>query len=267
MEKEVNCNAAKLINDQWNRNKRCEYHLSYPHSNRISEIKPRFWTSKSELVNELIRVDADKKDIKKRHMWASGNKRSSGLNTDEKNKVLVIDDDPSIKELLKIRLEGDYEVTTASEGAEGLNRVVKECPDLVLLDIKLPNDDGITILTEIKRDYPDISVIMMTAYGSEEIAVEAMKKGADEYLTKPLNYREINRKVKESIIPIVLNVTTSDSISSVLQVIVPATKKTGIMETQGDSVSIKKSDVSVALFKGSWIKSWFLVLFLIPRKM
>ena len=51
--------------------------------------------------------------------------------------------------------------------------------------------------------------------------------------------------------PIVLNVTTSDSISSVLQVIVPATKKTGIKETQGDSVSIKKSDVSVALFEDS----------------
>jgi len=100
--------------------------------------------------------------------------------------ILIIDDEAdvlaSLDELLKI--EG-YQTATASTAAAGLGKLDKEPFDLVLLDISLPDSNGIDVLRAIKRDSPEIPVIMITAYDSSQIAFQASREGAESYVTKP----------------------------------------------------------------------------------
>jgi DNA-binding NtrC family response regulator len=108
-----------------------------------------------------------------------------------KEKILVIDDEPYSREYFqKILGKIDWEVRTASDGSEGLN-LVKESPyDLVILDIRLPDADGIDILKKIKEMNPLIPVVMVTAYGTVENAVRAMKLGSFDFLMKPFQETE-----------------------------------------------------------------------------
>ncbi len=100
--------------------------------------------------------------------------------------ILIIDDETevlaSLDELLKI--EG-YETATATTAAAGLEKLAKEPFDLVLLDISLPDSNGIDVLKAIKRDSPEIPVIMITAYDSSQVAFQASREGAESYITKP----------------------------------------------------------------------------------
>lgn len=102
--------------------------------------------------------------------------------------VLVVDDEPLQRDILKTILEdGGYETYTASSGEEGL-RIVKEfTPDVVLTDLKMERMDGIEFIGSIPREPFEPSVVIMTAYGTISSAVEAIKKGAFDYLTKPLD--------------------------------------------------------------------------------
>lgn len=102
--------------------------------------------------------------------------------------VLVVDDEPLQRDILKTILEdGGYETYTASSGEEGL-RIVKEfAPDVVLTDLKMERMDGIEFIGSIPREPFEPSVVIMTAYGTISSAVEAIKKGAFDYLTKPLD--------------------------------------------------------------------------------
>ena len=100
--------------------------------------------------------------------------------------ILVVDDEKLIRWSLRERLTSEgYEVAAAADGAEARN-LVKERPfDLALLDLRLPDTDGVTLLREFRGIYPDLPVIIMTAYSTVDNAVEAMKCGAVNYLTKP----------------------------------------------------------------------------------
>jgi phosphoserine phosphatase RsbU/P len=101
-------------------------------------------------------------------------------------KVLVVDDEPFINRLVQIRLKNrGFQVTSAVDGAAALQMIRSNSPDLVFLDVAMPNVGGLQVLEEIRRDKLDVAVIMMTAFGSESIAVEAMRHGADDYLPKP----------------------------------------------------------------------------------
>ncbi|MCC6454621.1 MAG: SpoIIE family protein phosphatase [Caldilineaceae bacterium] len=101
-------------------------------------------------------------------------------------KVLVVDDDPFINRLVQIRLKNrGFQVSSAGDGAAALQMIRSDSPDLVFLDVAMPNVGGLQVLEEIRRDKLDVAVIMMTAFGSESIAVEAMRHGADDYLPKP----------------------------------------------------------------------------------
>jgi len=114
--------------------------------------------------------------------------------------VLVIDDDRLIRELAKRSLEMEgYRVVTAADGEEGLAVAEQEGPILLLLDIQLPKMSGLDVLSEVRKGHPDVAVVMMTAYGSEEIAVEAMRRGADDYLIKPFKPWGLAAVVKENI--------------------------------------------------------------------
>ncbi|MGH7369565.1 MAG: sigma-54-dependent transcriptional regulator, partial [Candidatus Methylomirabilaceae bacterium] len=108
-------------------------------------------------------------------------------------KILVVDDEESIRWALSKALERDgYLVVMASDGGEGLRRATEPGIDLVLMDIKMPGSDGLEILTKIKEIHPNLPVIVMTAFGTLQAAVEAMKRGAYDYVTKPFDFGELS---------------------------------------------------------------------------
>jgi two-component system response regulator HydG len=110
------------------------------------------------------------------------------MDTSKKKKILIVDDDLSHRLMLKATLnEKNYEVYEAEDGADAIELVEKEFYDLILLDLKMKNVDGITALKEIKNISPAIPVLIMTAYSSVDSAVEALKLGAADYLVKPLD--------------------------------------------------------------------------------
>jgi len=106
--------------------------------------------------------------------------------------ILVVDDEQSMRIFLtKILLQENYSVVTASSGAEAINRVTCDEPDIVLLDLRLPDMDGMQVLEKVKKILPAVPVIIITAHGGVQSAVEAMKKGAYHYLTKPFKVEEL----------------------------------------------------------------------------
>ncbi|MDA0710941.1 MAG: sigma-54 dependent transcriptional regulator [bacterium] len=116
------------------------------------------------------------------------------------HKILITDDDISIRTVLQRVLERDgYTVITALDGEEGVEKAAFEDPDLVLLDLGLPGIDGLEALRQIRKNNPEIAAIMITAEGSIESAVSAMKAGAKNYITKPFNTEEIRLIVSETL--------------------------------------------------------------------
>ncbi len=99
--------------------------------------------------------------------------------------ILIVDDEKTIRWSLSEALTNTYEVVDAGNAERGLRLFKEKSPDLLLLDMKLPDGSGLDILKEVKREDPSIPVIMMTAYGEVETAVEAMKAGAYDFLLKP----------------------------------------------------------------------------------
>jgi DNA-binding NtrC family response regulator len=107
--------------------------------------------------------------------------------------ILIVDDELSIRESLKGWLKrAGYQVEIAATGPEALAKNVEKHFDIMFIDVKMPEMDGLSLLTRIKETDPDISVIMMTAYGDIRDAVEAMKLGAYDYLLKPFDLEELS---------------------------------------------------------------------------
>lgn len=115
-------------------------------------------------------------------------------------KILVVDDESEICDFLKAFFEDrDFEVRTANSGEEAVQEVEKNKPQLVLLDVHMPGMDGMSVLRKIKQSYPDIKVIMVTALETREKIEEAMRLGADNYITKPLSLEYLEKDVKEKV--------------------------------------------------------------------
>ncbi len=115
-------------------------------------------------------------------------------------KILVVEDEKSMREVLKILLDGEnYEVMTASDGLEGLSSLDKDIFDLVITDMKMPKAGGFQVLKKVKEISPDTIVIMITAFGTKETAIEAMKLGAYDYINKPFNIDEIRLIVRRAL--------------------------------------------------------------------
>ena len=107
-------------------------------------------------------------------------------------KILIAEDEEIMRITLKYGLSTEgYQVTTADDGREGLEKFKQDDFDLVIADLRMPKLDGIQFLKEVKRLSPEIPVIMITAYGTIETAIQAMKLGAYDYLTKPLLIEEL----------------------------------------------------------------------------
>ncbi len=117
----------------------------------------------------------------------------------ELKKILVVDDEAPLREILQRGLTqmGGYWVEVAQNGQEAIEKVEKEIFDLILTDLMMPEMDGMELLKILKGTRPEIPVIMMTAYGSIDTAVEAMKIGANDYITKPVDLRDLLLRISK----------------------------------------------------------------------
>jgi len=115
-------------------------------------------------------------------------------------RVLIIDDEAAIRESLQILMEDDgYEVVNAQDGEEGLAALDSQAVDLVLLDFQLPDRDGLEILKDIRERDSELAVIMITAYGTPENAVAAIKGGAVNFIAKPWTNEKLQADVRAAI--------------------------------------------------------------------
>jgi DNA-binding NtrC family response regulator len=121
-------------------------------------------------------------------------------------KILVVDDEVPVRDILQKGLSqmGGFSVEVAENGREAIQKIENDLFDLVLTDVKMPEMDGLELLKAIKETWPEMMVILMTGYGSIETAVEAMKMGANDYITKPIDLNEllihISRVQKEDLL-------------------------------------------------------------------
>lgn len=119
---------------------------------------------------------------------------------DKKFSILLVEDEENLQEALKLNLELEgYEVTGAYDGTQALEAVQKEYFNLIILDVMLPELDGITVCETIRLSNPDIPILILSAKNSSADRVLGLKKGADDYLTKPFNLEELLLRVNKLI--------------------------------------------------------------------
>jgi len=117
-----------------------------------------------------------------------------------RNQILVVDDDQSLRRVMKMQLEeAGCDVLLASDGADAWEQIAQCQPALVITDLRMPRVSGLELLRKIREEHLDTTVIMITAFGSIDNAVEAMKAGAYDYVTKPINFDALVLVVKRAL--------------------------------------------------------------------
>ncbi|MCK5010456.1 MAG: sigma-54-dependent Fis family transcriptional regulator, partial [Deltaproteobacteria bacterium] len=117
-----------------------------------------------------------------------------------KSKIMIVDDDQTMKSSLLEWFESEnYHVYGASSGEEAIEKISDGSFNIIITDLKMPGIDGLELLRYVKREHHNIEVIIMTAYGTVETAVNAMKEGAYDYVVKPFSPEEIDMVVKKII--------------------------------------------------------------------
>jgi heterodisulfide reductase subunit A len=115
--------------------------------------------------------------------------------------VLIVDDEPIVRESIRDWLkDAGYEVYTAESGEEALSLVAKQDFGVIVIDVRLPGITGIKALTEVKQQKPQIKSIVITAYPSAELAAEAIKLGAVDYLVKPVNPDDLEKLIQSTLL-------------------------------------------------------------------
>jgi DNA-binding NtrC family response regulator len=113
--------------------------------------------------------------------------------------ILVVDDEEDFVEMLSLRLtDAGHRVRTALDGDAGLAALDQAECDVVLLDIRMPGKDGITVLKAIKHDHPLVEVILLTGHGTVDTAVDGLKSGAFDYVQKPAKFDELLEKLEDA---------------------------------------------------------------------
>ena len=113
--------------------------------------------------------------------------------------IYLVDDDPDLRELLELALETNYRVRTFGAAGPAIEAIKDSPPDLVLLDVRLPDIDGIDALGTIKTLHPEIMVIMITASRDVDVAISAMKLGAYDYFMKPLEIEALEISIRNAL--------------------------------------------------------------------
>ena len=115
----------------------------------------------------------------------------------QKRRILVIEDEPDIAQLLALHLhDNDFDVTLAADGHEGMRHAFAQTWDLIILDLRLPGVDGLTICRALRRDQSFVPILMLTSKSSELDRVLGLELGADDYVTKPFSVSELVARVK-----------------------------------------------------------------------
>jgi DNA-binding response OmpR family regulator len=123
-----------------------------------------------------------------------GKHKGEGMGT---AKILIVEDEPNMVAGLRDNFEYEgFQVLTALDGVEGLERALKDSPDLVVLDVMMPRMSGLDVCKQLKAKRPSIPIIMLTARGQEVDKVVGLELGADDYVTKPFSIRELLARVK-----------------------------------------------------------------------
>ena len=111
--------------------------------------------------------------------------------------VLIVEDDAATRRLYKFLLtNGGYTVLEAEDGVMALEQLGRHHCDLVITDMNMPRMDGMDLIRAIRRDYTDIYVILITAFGTPDTEKQAMRIGANDYLAKPFDFEELERRVR-----------------------------------------------------------------------
>lgn len=112
----------------------------------------------------------------------------------DRARLLIVDDNEGVRHLVSRWLEkAGFRVQEASDGAEAVEKVREEPPDIILADIRMPKIDGIELARIIKREYPGIKIVLMTAYSSPQTIAQARREGVDDYLEKPFTKDQVER--------------------------------------------------------------------------
>jgi len=111
---------------------------------------------------------------------------------DARRRVLIVDDEPLIVEVLTEHFKKDFDIETAVNGADALGAILRQRPDVVLLDINMPRMNGVEVLKDIKQIDESIAVIMVTANEQVQLAAEALRSGAFGYVPKPFDFRYLD---------------------------------------------------------------------------
>jgi DNA-binding response OmpR family regulator len=118
----------------------------------------------------------------------------------EQARILVIDDDATVRRSLEVALKKNgYDVDVAETGKEAIKKSKAKLYNLALVDLRLPDMDGIELLTAMREAAPKMVKIIITGYPSQENAIEAVNRGADGYMVKPYTMEELLRKIKEQL--------------------------------------------------------------------
>jgi CheY-like chemotaxis protein len=139
-------------------------------------------------------------DILNDEIYTSGvlENKAERKNKQADHTVLLIDDNAELRQFLKNRLEGQYNIVEAQDGAVGLHLAFEVVPDVIICDVMLPRKDGFEVTKELKTDLrtSHIPVIILTAKGSMEQKITGIQTGADEYITKPFAFEYLNERIK-----------------------------------------------------------------------
>jgi two-component system, NtrC family, response regulator PilR len=163
---------------------------------------------------------------------------TTGARNGARQRILVLDDEVAIQKLLKIILEGEgYEVSVTDDGHAALELINKQGVDLIIQDLRMPKMDGLSFLKKVKEHHPDIPSIVVTAFGTFETAIEAMRLGAYTHLTKPFDTEEMRQTVARALerieisrktprtgvqfLDIISNTTVMSAISSLIERVGP----------------------------------------------
>jgi DNA-binding response OmpR family regulator len=116
-------------------------------------------------------------------------------------RVLAVDDEPDVLRLVEIKLKkAGFDVITARDGEEGLNRAISDQPDVVLMDVMMPKMDGFTAASKIKGQMSPPLILMLTAKGQESDVIKGISGGADDYIIKPFAPRELIARINVALI-------------------------------------------------------------------
>jgi DNA-binding NtrC family response regulator len=119
--------------------------------------------------------------------------------TEKKQKILIVEDDSGLRDTLAQFLTRlGYQTSTAHDGREAIDKLNTDAPDLILSDIQMPDIDGLRLLEEVKTRYPDTIFILMTAFSSIDSAIEATRRGAEDYLSKPLQLGDLQVRIERA---------------------------------------------------------------------